>query len=223
MTATRPRRRSAGPALPAVVPIFPLSGVLLLPRGDLPLHVFEPRYRAMTAAALESDRVIAMIQPSSEETDEADPPVYPVGCLGRITAARRTEDGRYYITLTGLCRFRIRDELPPLDGYRRIVPDYDEFAGDLLEDCATVIDRERLLAALKAFVAGSGLTADWSVIDGVRAEPLVNALAMACPFTPGEKQALLEAADLAERSRLLIALLEMGAPPPGMADRSLRH
>lgn len=222
--AARPQRGDA--ALPAVVPIFPLSGVLLLPRGELPLHIFEPRYRAMTAAALAGDRVIAMVQPSGEPGDPVNPPVFRVACLGRITAARQTEDGRYYITLTGLSRLRIAAELPLQDGYRRVVADYGEFGADLEEDRATRIDRERLIEALKTYLSARRLAADWTALDAVRNEPLVNALAMLCPFAPGEKQALLEAPDLAERCRLLIALFEMGAvaaEAPDGAEQPVRH
>ena len=212
-----PARQQDGAALPAIVPVFPLSGVLLLPRGELPLHIFEPRYRAMTAAALEGDGMIAMAQPSGEPASDPDnPPLFRVACLGRIAEARQTEDGRYYITLNGVSRLRMGEELPLRDGYRRVAADYGEFAGDLVEDRATVLDRQRLLDALKHYLGAKGMAADWRSVDAVRNEPLVNALSMLCPFAPGEKQALLEAPDLAERGRLLTALLEMGAVAAGI-------
>lgn len=194
--------------LPAIVPIFPLGGVLLLPRTELPLHIFEPRYRAMTAAALDGDKMIAMIQPS-DLGDSTDMPVYPVGCLGRIVSARLTDDGRYYITLTGVARFRVREELPLREGYRRVVPDYERFVGDLIEVQGQKIERERLVGALKGYAGIKGLSADWSALDGLSAERLVNVIAMICPFTPAEKQALLEAANVTARGELLVSLLEM--------------
>src|SRR5690348_16064163 len=123
------------PALPAILPIFPLTGVLLLPRGRLPLNIFEPRYLAMTRDALAGERLIGMVQPSDPGVPlGGNPPVYPTGCAGRITSFAETEDGRFLITLTGTCRFRIREELALLEGYRRIVPDWDEFAGDLASE-----------------------------------------------------------------------------------------
>ena len=207
--------------LPEIIPIFPLPGVLLLPRGELPLHIFEPRYRAMTAAAMGGDGVIAMIQPSGEG-DGVNPPVFPVGCLGRITDARQTEDGRYYLTLIGLSRFRIREELPLLDGYRRVIADYGGFPGDLVEKPQAGVERETLISTLKEFVGAKGLAADWSALDRLGSEALVNALAMICPFSPTEKQALLEAPDVEERGRLLTALLEMAARAPG-GNPALRH
>src|SRR6201993_4588113 len=119
-----------GAALSAILPIFPLTGVLLLPRGRLPLNIFEPRYLAMTRDALAGERLIGMVQPSDPAASSSNPPVYPTGCAGRITSFSETEDGRFLITLTGTCRFHIRAELPLLEGYRRVVPDWHEFARD---------------------------------------------------------------------------------------------
>ena len=215
------RRATSEIDLPEVVRIFPLPGTLLLPRGELPLHIFEPRYRAMTAAALADDRLIAMIQPSGEE-DAVRPPLFPIGCVGRITEARQTEDGRYFITLTGVTRFRVREELPLMDGYRRVIANYEDFVGDLEEERVEALDRDPLLAALKTYVGAKGLAADWTMVDGLRIEPLVNALSMLCPFAPGEKQALLEATGVAERCRLLTALFEMSAAAPG-GGPTMRH
>src|SRR5215831_19804221 len=122
--------RVGGTALPSVLPIFPLTGVLLLPRGRLPLNIFEPRYLAMTRDALAGERLIGMVQPSDPAASGANPPVYPTGCAGRITSFSETEDGRFLITLTGTSRFRIRDELELFEGYRRVVPEWREFALD---------------------------------------------------------------------------------------------
>src|SRR5712671_208947 len=135
--------------LPEIIPIFPLTGVLLLPRGRLPLNIFEPRYLAMTSDALGGERLIGMIQPSGPPGDQGagrmNPPVYPTGCAGRITAFSETDDGRYLITLTGTSRFRIREELPLLEGYRRVVPEWLEFARDFESEDEPGFDRERLL------------------------------------------------------------------------------
>src|ERR1700756_1635001 len=111
--------RVSGTALPSMLPIFPLTGVLLLPRGRLPLNIFEPRYWAMTRDALAGERLIGMVQPSDPGVAAENPPVYPTGCAGRITSFSETDDGRFLITLTGISRFRIREELPLLEGYRR--------------------------------------------------------------------------------------------------------
>src|SRR6202045_2744141 len=123
--------RRGGAALPTMLPIFPLTGVLLLPRGRLPLNIFEPRYLAMTRDALAGERVIGMVQPSDPRVGGNNPPVYPTGCAGRITSYSETDDGRFLIALTGISRFRIREELPLLEGYRRVVPEWSEFAGAL--------------------------------------------------------------------------------------------
>jgi uncharacterized protein len=196
-------------ALPAILPIFPLTGVLLLPRGRLPLNIFEPRYLAMTRDALAGERLIGMVQPSEPGASGENPPVYPIGCAGRITSFTETEDGRFLITLTGICRFRIRDELPLLEGYRRVVPEWGEFARDLESDGEPGFDRERLMRGLRAYFQRHQISADWDAITSVAGERLVTSIAMICPFEPSEKQALLEAPDLDERARLLTAIVEM--------------
>jgi uncharacterized protein len=207
-----------GRALPDILPIFPLNGVLLLPRGRLPLNIFEPRYLAMTSDALGGERLIGMIQPSDPPRDRGvggmNPPLYPTGCAGRITSFSETDDGRYLITLTGLSRFRIREELPLLSGYRRVVPDWQPFAHDLDSPAAAGFDRERFVRGLKAFFAQRSISADWEAIDKAAGEFLVTSIAMLCPFAPSEKQALLEAPDLGARAELLTALVEMAAIKP---------
>jgi uncharacterized protein len=209
--------------LPRTLPIFPLTGVLLLPRGRLPLNIFEPRYLNMTRDALAGDRLIGMVQPSGEESGTAVPPVYGIGCAGRITECRETEDGRLLITLTGIARFAVGEELATTRGYRRIVPDWQRFADDLAEPLATTVDRPRLLNGLQAFFKLHGITADWSSIHATPDERLVTSLAMICPFAPNEKQALLEAADLGDRCRIMTALIEMAVlqhqAPSGDAAR----
>lgn len=201
--------RRGGANLPAILPIFPLTGVLLLPRGRLPLNIFEPRYLAMTRDALAGDRLIGMVQPADPRTPGDNPSVYPIGCAGRITSFAETEDGRFLITLTGTCRFRIREELPLLEGYRRVVPDWSGFTRDLDSDDESAFDRERLMRGLRAYFQQNQITADWDAIGSVPGERLVTSIAMVCPFEPSEKQALLEATDLNERARLLTAIVEM--------------
>ena len=201
--------RRGGTTLPSILPIFPLTGVLLLPRGRVPLNIFEPRYLAMTRDALAGDRVIGMVQPSDPGASGDNPPVYPTGCAGRITSFAETEDERFLITLTGTCRFRIRDELPLLEGYRRIVPEWSGFARDLDSEHEPAFDRERLMRGLKGYFQQHQISADWSAINSVPGERLVTSVAMVCPFEPSEKQALLEASDLNERARLLTAIVEM--------------
>ncbi|MBL26522.1 MAG: peptidase S16 [Rhodospirillaceae bacterium] len=196
--------------LPDVIPIFPLTGVLLLPRGRLPLNIFEPRYLAMTSDALGSHRFIGMVQPSGEkQAGDRQIPVYGIGCAGRITTFSETEDGRFLITLTGVCRFEIVEELALQKGYRRVRASYDRFADDLKEDDAGVVDRERLLPVLHDYFEANGISADWNAVQEAPCDQLVTSLAMICPFEPREKQALLESPDLRSRADLMISLLEM--------------
>ena len=209
-------------ALPDIIPIFPLTGVLLLPRGRLPLNVFEPRYLAMTRDALDGERLIGMIQPSDPYEGGMNPAVYPIGCAGRITNFSETDDGRYLITLTGVSRFRIREELPLLSGYRRVVPEWAAFGGDL-EPVETGFDRDRLIGELKTYFAQRQVDADWSLIDKASTEHLVSSIAMLCPFAPSEKQALLEAADLDARAELLTALVGMASVAATAEGGASRH
>jgi Lon protease-like protein len=196
--------------------------VLLLPRGRLPLNIFEPRYLAMTRAALAGDRLIGMVQPTDPKASGDNPPVYPTGCAGRITSFAETEDGRFLITLTGTCRFRIRQELPLIEGYRRVVPEWSGFIGDLDGEVEPAFDRERLMRGLQAYFRQHQISADWEAIGSVPGERLVTTVAMVCPFEPSEKQALLEAADLDARARLLTTIVEMAVverPPDGTGVR----
>jgi uncharacterized protein len=203
--------------LPNPLPIFPLSGVLLLPRGHLPLKLFEPRYLALVDSAMSGGRMIGMIQPAESEEKALTPKLSSVGCAGRITSYRETDDGRYLITLTGVCRFRLKNELSTQTPFRAVTPDYAPFAGDLVASDESEFPRERVIGALKDYLSRRDLKADWRSVMSAPAETLVNALAMLCPFEPAEKQALLEATDWHARVATLVALLEMaGAPtPPG--------
>ena len=213
---TRPER------LPATLPLFPLSGVLLLPRSRLPLNVFEPRYLNLIDDALAGDRLIGMIQPEQRNGSDLTPPLFKVGCVGRIISFAE-EGNRYLIALSGLCRFTIGEELPTTRGYRRIVPDWSRFRSDFDEDSAASIDRTRLTAGLKSFFKANGLSADWSSIEQAPDERLVNSLAMICPFPPAEKQALLEADTLAERVTILTGLVEMAVIHGTPDDTGARH
>jgi len=209
--------------LPGVLPIFPLTGVLLLPRGRLPLNIFEPRYLAMTRDALGGERLIGMVQPSDPQDDNRgggglSPPVYPVGCAGRLTQFSEGDDGRYLITLTGVSRFRIVEELPLVSGYRRVVPDWQPYAHDRASQQEPGFDRTRLLRGLRSYFAQRRISADFEAIEKAPSEYLVTSLAMACPFAPSEKQALLEAADPDARAQLLTALVEMAAIEPGSEE-----
>jgi len=212
--------------LPEIIPIFPLTGVLLLPRGRLPLNIFEPRYLAMTKDALGGERLIGMVQPSDPQDDNrgrggaTNPPVYPIGCAGRITAFSETDDGRNLVTLTGVSRFRIRDELPLLGGYRRVVADWAPFARDRDPMDEPGFDRARFALALKGYFAQRQISADWEAIEKAPGEHLLTSIAMLCPFAPSEKQALLEAADLEERARLLVALIEMATIEPTTTEET---
>ena len=206
--------------LPQVAPLFPLDGVLLLPRGHLPLNIFEPRYLNMFDDAMGGDRVIAVLQtrPGGERTR---PALAAVGCLGRVTSFAETGDGRYLVTLTGACRFRLGAELNAPTPYRQARLDYGPYAADL-EPAPDMADgRPLLLAALRAYLDRRGLQVDWEAAENAPAEALVNSLCMALPFDGPEKEALLEAADAADRLYALTALLRIGAaageddePPP---------
>jgi Lon protease-like protein len=194
--------------LPTKIPIFPLTGVLLLPHGKLPLNIFEPRYLNMITAALAGHRMIGMIQPTGpNEGDQPD--IYKTGCAGRITSFNESEDGRYLVTLSGLIRFDLAEELPLRDGYRAAVPDWSPYCDDLAEETGAGVDRDRMLRALKGYFTVNDVDANWDAIKDTTTDRLVNALAMMCPFQPSEKQALLEAPSLGDRANVMVALLEM--------------
>jgi Lon protease-like protein len=190
----------------ASLPLFPLAGALLLPRGSLPLHIFEPRYLAMVEDAMLGNRMIGMVQPR----DEAEPPsLYSVGCAGQITAHTQSHDGRRFITLNGISRFTIAKELPPVRGYRRAEVRWDRFTGDLKEESAAGVQDPKLLHSLRTYFSSHAYDADWNALSEMPAAALVNLLAMMCPFEPREKQALLEAGTLPERAQVLTALLAL--------------
>jgi len=199
--------------LPNVVPVFPLPGALLLPRGQMPLIIFEPRYLAMIDDALRADhRLIGMIQPDPAHpgADKNKPHLFQIGCLGRLTQFAESGDGRYLIQLTGVSRFRIEQELPVETLYRQCRVTYHPFADDFkARKGEDEVDRKALLRALSSFLKANNLKADWDGIENAPNEALVNALAMMSPYDAAEKQAMLEAPDLKTRAEILIAVTEI--------------
>ena len=197
--------------LPEEIALFPLEGALLLPSGNMPLNVFEPRYLAMIDNAITSNRLIGMIQPKldSGKSGSDTPPLCDVGCLGRVTAFQESGDGRIVINLTGVARFRILKEVSGRDGYR--MAKIASFADDLdeSEEAEKAVDREGLLQAFKAFLEANDMEADWEGVNAATTESLVNSLSMMSPYGPAEKQALLEAPDLKTRAETLIAITEI--------------
>jgi uncharacterized protein len=201
-----------GPAdLPRVIPIFPLGGALLLPRGQMPLNIFEPRYLAMIDDALKTSRLIGMIQPDLSHGDiDGVPLLYSTGCVGRITQFAETGDGRCLVSLTGVARFRVLSELVVTTPYRQVEVSYEPFLSDFVARSGeTDVDRDSVLASLRKFVDANDLKIDWKSIAAASNEALVNALCMMAPFGPREKQALLEAQDLKTRADLLVAITEI--------------
>ena len=195
--------------LPTTIPIFPLPGALLLPRARLPLHLFEPRYLTMLNDALKTEsRLIGMVQPC-EGPDGADERLHSIGCAGRVTAMSETEDGRYMITLSGMSRFRVRDEVEGFAPYRQANVDWAGFEADLgPEETDPGLDRDHLMDLLGRFFEDRGLSTDWDSMADADAELLINSLSMMCPFEPEERQALLEAPSLVTRRETLVTLIE---------------
>ena len=210
--------------LPATLPVFPLPGVLLLPRGKLPLNIFEPRYLNMTRDALATDRLIGMIQPKPAEGghDAGARCLYRIGCAGRITQFTETDDGRFLVTLTGVCRFSVDEEIASMRGYRRVIADWGPFSRDLSSEGEADLDRGLLVSRLKQYFDTQGITADWNVIEQTPDHRLVTTLAMVCPFESSEKQALLECDSLKARASMMLALLDMAVAGTNGGDHA-RH
>ncbi|SMX42028.1 LON peptidase substrate-binding domain-containing protein [Octadecabacter ascidiaceicola] len=194
--------------LPSVVPVFPLPGALLLPRAQLPLHLFEPRYLAMLDDALKTDaRMIAMVQPN--DGVDVEDALHRIGCAGRVTAMSETETGGYMITLTGVSRFRIEEEVDGFTPYRRARVNWAGFEDDLGEaQTDPDLDRAGLTDLLKRFFDDRDLSTDWGSMNEAEPELLINSLSILCPFEPEERQALLEADTLKARREMLVTLIE---------------
>ena len=198
--------------LPEIIPVFPLPGALLLPRGQMPLNIFEPRSLAMVDDALrDGHRLIGMIQPdASHSPNDAKPALFRVGCVGRITQLAESGDGRYILELTGVARFRVLEELTVLTPYRQCKVDFFAYADDFTaRKGEEAVDRQALLEVLTDFLKANNLKVDWEGVESAPNEALVNALAMMSPYGPAEKQAMLEAPDLKTRAEILIAVTEM--------------
>ena len=201
--------------LPDTLRVFPLRGVILLPRSTLPLNVFEPRYLALVNDVLAGDRLIGIVQPDSDDEGSESPQgketgLRQTGGVGRLTAFQETDDGRCLITLSGICRFAIKAEEHTDAPYRMCSVDWQRFAGDLEQGRGEdAVDRGRLVSVLKRYLDANKLSADWDGINNSSNELLVNTLSMISPYGPEEKQALLEASDLKTRAEVLVALAEM--------------
>jgi Lon protease-like protein len=196
--------------LPDVIPVFPLPAALLLPRSDMPLNIFEPRYVAMIDSALAGSRVVGMIQPDEAKAQcVRGPGLCGIGCAGRITSFAETGDGRYMITLTGIARYRVMEEVPTATPFRQCRISAVGFAMDFSAKDESAVDRAAVLKAFRAYLEAHNLDADWQTVNQAGNETLINALAMMAPFGRAEKQALLEAPDLKARAETLVALTEM--------------
>lgn len=195
--------------LPQSIPVFPLPGALLLPRGRLPLHIFEPRYLAMVEDCMKTGhRLIGMIQPRDVPRDESAR-LHRIGCAGRMTGFSETDDGRYMITLAGISRYRIREEVEGFAPYRKCDVDWSGFERDLGgAEKDPGFDRDRFLKLIDRYFAAEELKTDWDSLTEAEDELLINALSMLCPFEPEDKQALLEAPTLETRRETLVTLLE---------------
>lgn len=191
-------------SLPGVIPVFPLPAALLLPRAELSLNIFEPRYLAMVDHALAGDRIIGMIQP-----DDSEHELLPVGCAGRLTSFAESGDGRYLATLTGIARFHVTEEIDAGTEFRQCRISAERFAADFADVDEDSVNRESVLRTFRDYLDANRLKADWESVERASNEVLVNTLAMMAPFGAAEKQALLEAPDLAARADTLVAITEL--------------
>lgn len=192
-----------------LLPLFSVGGVILLPRTQLPLRIFEPHYVEMLYYALANGRKVGILQPRANPESLAQPPLYDVGCIGRLTTFCEIDDNQYLVNLTGVRRFKMTKEHSKPEGFRCASYDLTGFSQDLQEEIPTTFDRSRLVATLRLYCDMYGVSADWSVIDSLPADGLISSLTMICPFSPSEKQALLESPSLEDRAQTLGTLLEM--------------
>lgn len=195
--------------LPAELPLFPLARVILLPRVNLPLNVFEPRYIAMVEKAMSGRRLIGIIQPGKENS------LSKVGCAGRIISLTETDDGRYLITLKGVCRFQVKNELPlTAGGFRLAAVDWTPYAADFREETGTDLCRDTMMGKLSQYLDKMGMVCDqWDKVKNISCEHLISTLSLVCPFGEEEKQRLLEAKNTEERARVLLELMDASGPP----------
>jgi Lon protease-like protein len=221
MSSARPLKTLAA-SLPDELPIFPLTGAVLLPQARLPLNIFEPRYLAMIEDALGKGRLIGMIQPSTGD-DTGTPPLYSVGCAGRITSFNETEDGRLLVVLTGVCRFRVAQEPMTERLYRTVKPDWQPFLADLTDTNVPEIDRSRLIELLHTYFKKNAISVDWKMVENAPDDVLISTIIMICPLAPNEKQALLEADEFLARARMLQTLLEMAVMPQAENEAEIKH
>lgn len=197
------------------VPIFPLAGALLFPRAQLPLHIFEPRYRSMVRDALASDSLIGMIQPRDEGEPAA---LFDVGCIGRISGAEELEDGRFNIVLEGVARFRIAREADVATPYRQVDADRSGFDDDAEPEPLASVQRAELEQESRRYADALGYAVDWAAVGNLDDEMLVNSIAQIAPLDAGSKQALLEAANLSVRADLLVQFMQFQRMQPGGVD-----
>lgn len=209
--------------LPDAIPVFPLPGALMLPRARLPLNIFEPRYLTMLDDTLKTEhRLIGMIQPL-ERRGDGPPMLRKIGCAGRVTSFSETEDGRYLIALTGICRFRVTEEIEGFQPYRRVKADWSDFGRDLAQsDTDPDFNRPEFLDLLRRYFEAARLSSDWESLEEADEEMLINSLSMLCPFAVEEKQALLEAPRLAERRETICALMRFAIASRGEESGSLQ-
>ena len=206
-------------------PVFPLSGAVLFPHTRLPLNIFEPRYLSLIDSVLAGPRYMGMVQPrqSDKETGADDTPVYDVGCLGRLTAFGETDDGRYVITLTGVTRYRIVEELALKDGYRRVRADYSEFNIQLPPQEGATYDRTQFMATLSSYMGKIGAEPNQKTFEHANDQALITAVATSAPFAPQEKQAILECVGLEEQAEMVRSIMEMASYDGDNEEPGLRH
>ena len=222
MTGTLQSTQNFLSALPEELPVFPHTGTILLPHARLPLNITEPRDRTMIEDALGKGRLIGMIQPSTEEESE-NPPLYSVGCAGRITSFNEIDDGCLLIVLTGMCRFKVLSEMPRTRLYRMVKPEWTPYLADLGETDPALVDRARLIDLMRIYFKKNSISVDWSVVKNAPDDILLPTIVMICPFAPNEKQALLEAESFGARAKMLMTLLEIAAMPQQEDEADLRH
>ena len=195
--------------LPSKLAIFPLTGAVLFPQTQLPLNIFEPRYLQMIDEVLSSpDRIMGMIQPNLSTNDTNSKNLKKVGCAGRISSFSETGDGRYLVTLTGLIRFEVNNELDTTTQYRQVIADYDNYKEDLKPANLENIDRKSLLTLIKKYLEQRNLLIDWEIIEQSPTEQLINYSGVLVPFEPEEKQLLLETKNLYDRCKALESLFQ---------------